>query len=183
MENRPALACPNCQNTLVPKTFNSVELDVCQHGCHGIWFDYYELQALEKSGSLAEIDKAFEGTHTKRSLAESLEKGPQHHCPKDERPLDRYEWNPGSGIVFESCPRCRGIWLDAGELEAYVRYVQTFRTAPPKIPDEIRLQMEVIEQQGERHLDEAAKTVVRWNLGYLDDVLRTLIKGLTRIFD
>ncbi|MGH7519321.1 MAG: zf-TFIIB domain-containing protein [Gemmatimonadales bacterium] len=35
-------------------------------------------------------------------------------CPKDGYDLDTVTLH---GVQIETCPRCRGIWLDAGELE------------------------------------------------------------------
>ena len=35
-------------------------------------------------------------------------------CPKCDAPLHRFE---RSGVVIERCTRCRGVFLDRGELE------------------------------------------------------------------
>jgi hypothetical protein len=36
-------------------------------------------------------------------------------CPKDGYDLTSSEFH---GVQIETCPRCGGMWLDAGELEA-----------------------------------------------------------------
>jgi len=35
-------------------------------------------------------------------------------CPIDASPLMKYQSNE---IIIDRCPKCNGIWLDAGELE------------------------------------------------------------------
>jgi uncharacterized protein len=35
-------------------------------------------------------------------------------CPNDDQPMQTME---RSGVQFDMCPKCRGVWLDRGELE------------------------------------------------------------------
>ena len=35
-------------------------------------------------------------------------------CPNDDAPMQTLE---RSGVQFDMCPTCRGVWLDRGELE------------------------------------------------------------------
>ena len=35
-------------------------------------------------------------------------------CPNDNEPMQTLE---RSGVQFDMCPACRGVWLDRGELE------------------------------------------------------------------
>lgn len=35
-------------------------------------------------------------------------------CPNDDAPMQTLE---RSGVQFDMCPKCRGVWLDRGELE------------------------------------------------------------------
>ena len=35
-------------------------------------------------------------------------------CPNDDQPMQTLE---RSGVQFDMCPKCRGVWLDRGELE------------------------------------------------------------------
>lgn len=36
-------------------------------------------------------------------------------CPNDNQPMQTLE---RSGVSFDMCPTCRGVWLDRGELES-----------------------------------------------------------------
>lgn len=35
-------------------------------------------------------------------------------CPADQTLLDK---DVAHGVIIDRCPRCRGVWLDAGEME------------------------------------------------------------------
>ena len=35
-------------------------------------------------------------------------------CPNDDAPMQTLE---RSGVQFDMCPKCRGVWLDRGELD------------------------------------------------------------------
>ena len=39
---------------------------------------------------------------------------PRLMCPNDNAPMQTVE---RSGVQFDMCPTCRGVWLDRGELE------------------------------------------------------------------
>lgn len=182
MSDAAILVCPACQATLTPVTWKSIHLDVCSQGCHGIWFDYKELQAVESSDTLENLDAAFEGVFSKKPLKDTLNHNPDRICPRDKTLLERYEWNVGSGIVMDSCPDCHGIWLDAGELEGYAAYVKKFRQQPPEPPPEIAEKMAAIYHEARvrdrMYEDEATRQIVRWDIGLLDDLVRGLIKAV-----
>jgi Zn-finger nucleic acid-binding protein len=36
------------------------------------------------------------------------------HCDSELRPYDRH------GVEIDSCPNCRGVWLDRGELDKII---------------------------------------------------------------
>ncbi|MFM9873445.1 MAG: zf-TFIIB domain-containing protein [Fimbriimonadaceae bacterium] len=44
-----------------------------------------------------------------------------------------------SGIVIDFCPRCRGIWLDQGELERFIELAEFggARPAAPAMPEDL----------------------------------------------
>ncbi len=174
--------CPACQKVLSAFNFQGVEVDVCPAGC-GTWMDTGELVQMHDK-DFEQIDRAFEGTFSPKSLPEGLEKLPQRHCPVDLHNLYRYEWNLGSGIVLEQCPNCRGVWMDGGELEGVVQYVQRFRENPPELTPELKVKLEAArlkaDQEFEAALDKVTRQTVRWDLGLVDDVFRGLMKGILR---
>ena len=45
--------CPSCDRELTRWTSPSLEVDVCDGGCGGIWFDHYELSRLDEAAEAA----------------------------------------------------------------------------------------------------------------------------------
>lgn len=178
--------CPVCFSPLTPLDFNGVETDLCRKGC-GVWLDEGELEAVEGSDSLERIDAAFPGAFEKADVKKSLKETPGRQCPADQTPLHRYEWNLGSGLVFDGCPACQGLWLDAGELEGYSRYIRQFMAEPPELSPEIQARMQAVKRQVEAEwdasLEETARRVVPWDLWFLDDLKRVLLKRTMRRFE
>ena len=52
-------------------------------------------------------------------------------CPKCAGVMHSYERN---GVHLEQCDKCRGIFLDFGELEALTQLENRFVAAPPPMP-------------------------------------------------
>ncbi|MEH6665329.1 MAG: zf-TFIIB domain-containing protein [Brevundimonas sp.] len=50
-------------------------------------------------------------------------------CPNDNAPMQTVE---RSGVQFDMCPTCRGVWLDRGELENLMQ--AAIDTAPAAAP-------------------------------------------------
>ncbi|MGD2095324.1 MAG: zf-TFIIB domain-containing protein [Phycisphaerales bacterium] len=105
--------CPACANVLQKVNVGDVEVDVCQGGCGGIWFDNFELSKFdephESAGEqLLEIERNENITvdHTQR-----------FKCPKcDDIVMMRHFFSVKKNVEVDECPGCGGFWLDAGEL-------------------------------------------------------------------
>ena len=109
------MKCPACGNVLTLMVAGGVTVNVCEHGCGGIWFDAFEL---------AKVDEPHE------SLGEELlnvEKNPdvavdhtgKRSCPKCENVImGRHFFSAKKQVEVDECPNCGGFWLDAGELTA-----------------------------------------------------------------
>ncbi|HYO09907.1 MAG TPA: zf-TFIIB domain-containing protein [Tepidisphaeraceae bacterium] len=50
------------------------------------------------------------------------------NCNEDLRPYDRH------GVEIDLCPKCRGVWLDRGELDKIMEREAQFVNAPPPPP-------------------------------------------------
>ena len=87
-------------------------VDGCDQ-CGGVWFDVNELGALAQAGkaTIGWAEQLFEPG------AEPLEVD-EARCPKCGVALYEFEFKHTPGITLDACPRCRGIWVDDGELEA-----------------------------------------------------------------
>ena len=53
-------------------------------------------------------------------------------CPNDNSSMQSVH---RSGVEFEMCPTCRGVWLDRGELEKMMEAAQYSRPIDPRPPE------------------------------------------------
>lgn len=72
--------------------------------------DYFKQKDLELLAELRE----------RRAATRSAE-ATVRRCPIDGEGLETREYH---GVMIDICPKCQGIWLDAGELEALLRVEQ-----------------------------------------------------------
>jgi len=86
-----------------------LEVDRCPR-CGGIWLDTGELESLLKLGKFY-IESLDQQPHIKRpAYATRL-------CPRCGIKLASMKYERLKSIELDVCPRCGGIWCDAGELK------------------------------------------------------------------
>ncbi len=104
--------CPACGNTLVTRKVGAVDVDVCDGGCGGVWFDNFELRKVNEVGG--ETIRSVPRDLTLRVDLES-----KRACPRcsDQWMLRRF-YSRLRRTQIDECPNCAGIWLDAGEFGA-----------------------------------------------------------------
>jgi uncharacterized protein len=93
-----------------------LEVDVCDGGCGGIWFDHYELAKVDEAA-----DTAGEGLlDVDRDPSLQVDLDRRRLCPKcaDGVVMMRHFTSVERKVTVDECPECGGIWLDAGELRA-----------------------------------------------------------------
>lgn len=104
--------CPRCRTELQTRTTDGVEIDECP-SCQGIWFDADELRRVkdEKDKDLNWMD--FElWKHADRFRLKTK----PVKCPNCAHELVTIDYDE-TGVEIDHCTHCRGVWLDAGELE------------------------------------------------------------------
>ena len=107
------MKCPACGNTLTDKTFGEVTVDVCEGGCGGVWFDWFELQ---------EFDEPYEAVgESLLDLAKDencvVDHNKKRNCPRcEEVVMMRHFFSAKMAVEVDECPNCGGYWLDQGEL-------------------------------------------------------------------
>lgn len=109
------MKCPACQNAMTLETIDGIEVDICDGGCGGIWFDQHEFKKfdevhenpLEKNLSIR-VNSDLKIDHEKR-----------RHCPRclSVVMMRRFS-SPKRHAHVDECGQCAGVWLDAGELSA-----------------------------------------------------------------
>ena len=107
------MQCPACGRALERMTVADVTVDVCRGGCGGIWFDARELGKLDdrdEAAGEALLD-------VERDPAVTVDHDAQWGCPRCGHPaMTRHFYSPKRAVEVDECPKCAGVWLDAGEL-------------------------------------------------------------------
>jgi Zn-finger nucleic acid-binding protein len=86
------------------------QVDRCPR-CGGIWLDKGELEKIMELGIyyITYLDDIF--------MIKS-KKNPRRECPRCQVPLNAKRFEKMPDIELDVCPKCAGLWFDAGELRA-----------------------------------------------------------------
>lgn len=130
------MKCPACQGQLRRFKIGSVNLDACEGGCGGIWFDYDELVKVD----CEHPDPNQTVATPQYDPAVSVDDYAVRACPHcAEETLDKKLFSLGSGVILDRCLECRGIWLDRGELEKIRESLHPRPFKPRPVPRKPRL--------------------------------------------
>jgi Zn-finger nucleic acid-binding protein len=93
----------------------SVVLDACHRGCGGVWFDAQELEKVNMAipagtQTPVEVERGPSITVDEQRIRKCV------HCRGIK--LERKLFSLGTGVIMDCCPKCHGLWLDAGELDS-----------------------------------------------------------------
>jgi Zn-finger nucleic acid-binding protein len=90
-----------------------LEVDACQGGCGGLWFDNFELEKVDEpheAGGQALLEIPTDET-VKVDLAA------KRSCPKcGDVKMKQHFFSVERKVTVDECGGCGGVWLDAGEL-------------------------------------------------------------------
>ena len=107
--------CPRCETAMQHMTINErggkIEVDQCST-CNGIWFD---------KGELTELEKVVEPVFMEfRKIPKEYDQLTGLWCPSctPQQMMDKERHDRDEKVIIDKCPRCEGVWLDGGELEA-----------------------------------------------------------------
>jgi len=116
------MKCPACENSLTPTTAGDVQVDICEGGCGGIWFDRKEIESLDEEAEIAGENLL---NITRRD--DVVRRSPPLSCPVCvKEPLVRQYFDSASKVEVDLCWSCGGLWVDTGELK---RVRSQFKTA------------------------------------------------------
>lgn len=108
------MRCPACSSELTEVKVADFVVDVCDGGCGGIWFDWFELQRVDEPHETA----GQELLNCRADARAAVDASKRRKCPRcDDMVLMRHFWSVRNEVEVEECPKCAGFWLDAGELE------------------------------------------------------------------
>jgi FtsH-binding integral membrane protein len=91
----------------------SVVIDLCSK-CDGIWLD---------RGELAQLANLKDDTPEK-----AVGQPTSYRCPRCAGPLEERPFTSDSGILIDMCARCKGVYLDKGELQKIQDFAQQLDT-------------------------------------------------------
>jgi len=126
-----------------------MELDACDGGCGGVWFDASELDKLNAAvpaghKPLAEIT---------RDPDFKLDEQSDRKCVRCRGvKLERKLFSLGTGVIMDQCPKCQGVWLDHGELETIRQETHPIPHKPRHVvkritvPQSIPIDFQVVQQ-------------------------------------
>ena len=106
------MRCPLCHSTMTPQDFGEVEVDFCEEGCGGIWFDWAELRRVDEpeEGFGSALDAALTRSPAPRRS------GPLT-CTRCSIQMREHRYKRIQGVMLDECYECRGFFLDPGELQ------------------------------------------------------------------
>jgi Zn-finger nucleic acid-binding protein len=112
------LCCLKCTSVLDKARIDEIEVDLCP-ACGGLWLDHGEIERLSKK-MVSDIDRL------RRLLAPNA--GPpavpsevQGSCPACQSPVQEITLG---AIRVDFCTRCKGVFLDRGEIDAAILAVK-----------------------------------------------------------
>ena len=119
------MRCPSCGGDMtVADCEGSIQVDVCDW-CLGVWFDTDELRAFIQF-YISEMSELPEDEMTLKRTAEPVRKHkePQIVCPKCGVKMATLNYAYDSNVFLDSCPSCKGIWADHGEVSKIAVFIK-----------------------------------------------------------
>lgn len=179
--------CPGCFTLMTREKVGTVNVHACP-GCFGKWMQDVSLQRLvqqpqegnDAAVSLQDIAAVVAESNTTKKL----------HCPTCPNDLEKDRFHPLIPVEIDRCPKCKGIYLDVGELPLLQHlWTELQNSDDPQIVrlrDKIagiNLDRELRRQDIQDQVEEMAR-MGRPRLNDMDDVadftLFTLVKILSR---
>ena len=126
--------CPICAGKLKNVNYEAdIMVDECPM-CKGIWLDTGELEKIQTNAQKNHKEKysQFE-SYTEIGARMSDQMGKKNiNCPKCNNSMTKKEFQPTSTIIVDLCNSCKGLWLDAGELQQLEVFLEEHNLRHPK---------------------------------------------------
>ena len=106
--------CPVCQKEMVEEDFGGVKVDICEAGCKGLWFDWFELGKLDEQNE--GLGKALKTALSYERVND--ENRDQIKCPKCSLRMHIHKYQSEKEVNIDECYQCAGFFLDSGELKS-----------------------------------------------------------------
>ncbi len=122
------MKCPSCQSGLKTIRYEGIRIETCS-ACGGEWLDADEL------GQVNRVREVRFDPDERRAVAEATkitgvklaDVDRDLPCPKCAGQTDAINFGGDTGIIIDRCTSCKGMWLDASELEKVQMLVEGWR--------------------------------------------------------
>lgn len=128
------MKCPMCAGELKSVNYESdTMVDECSL-CKGIWLDAGELEKIQTKVQKNHKEKysQFESYTEIGARMSSQMGGKKINCPKCDKTMIKKEFQPTSTVIVDLCNGCKGLWLDAGELQQLEVFLEEHNLRHPK---------------------------------------------------
>jgi Zn-finger nucleic acid-binding protein len=144
--------CVSCKGTMKPHPDPEKPVLHCKH-CNSLWFGRGVLEKL-----LAALEVELAETDELQSPLAPATRTPQaveyRTCPSCDTPMKRENYRRISGIIIDTCQQ-HGTFLDAGELEALMAFIQAGGEAAADHQEQLEEQhIEETEKRSEKMMKE-----------------------------
>jgi len=106
------MKCPACGNELKETKAGDITVNACVGGCGGVWFDRFEIGKVDLPSESA--GEAL--LHIARNPAIKVDPSQRRKCPRCGMIMMQHFFDVKRLVTVDECPKCAGVWLDAGEL-------------------------------------------------------------------
>lgn len=121
VEDETPLECPRCAESLQTLRLGSTTVRECA-ACGGLWVDPASLQALcdTREANAGIASELASRVPTQAATPDTVRYIP---CPRCAKLMNRVNFAKTSGVVMDVC-KAHGVWLDRGELQRVVGFVE-----------------------------------------------------------
>lgn len=121
LQDDTPLPCPRCNESLQPLLLGATTVRECA-ACGGLWVDPQTLQHLcdEREAHAAVVSALAARIPTNAGSQETVRYVP---CPRCKKLMNRVNFSKSSGVILDVC-KADGVWLDRGEMQRVVGFVE-----------------------------------------------------------
>ncbi len=111
------MICPGCQSSLTFEQLYYCKIYPCTR-CDGIWLsaEIFPRLACSLAVNVDKSDHDYLKLFKPREVALPDSESPPRLCPECRAAMKEFNFAYDSNIFLDKCPRCGGIWTDAGEI-------------------------------------------------------------------
>lgn len=120
LSDAPPLKCPRCHEEMKTLMLGSTVATECAE-CGGLWLNPPALQSLcnAREAHAAVVNALAARTPTRQEPLDTIRYIPCPHCGKL---MNRQNFARSSGVITDVC-KADGVWLDRGELQRVIGFV------------------------------------------------------------